>query len=222
MLFTAAVRLVRQSRSHRQINESPSAILPATRPSVFVMASVLAFAAHASPHPYSVDEMRNGLAMDGAFSAHRQERQTEGEGAAGPVAAAMSFIGVPYRWGGTSAETGFDCSGLVLAVYDKTIGPVLPRTAAQQAAATRKIDRSDIAPGDLVFFNTRRHKFSHVGIYVGEGKFIHAPRTGARVRIDDMHRKYWTRRFTGARRVPEAQVARHVPRQETPAAPNEV
>ena len=114
---------------------------------------------------------------------------------------AMGFIGVPYRRGGTSASTGFDCSGFVRAVYEKTVGMVLPRKAAQQAASTQVIDKKELQPGDLVFFNTMRRAFSHVGIYVGDGKFIHSPRSGSEVRVEDMRLSYWQRRFDGARRV---------------------
>ena len=117
------------------------------------------------------------------------------------VIGAMGFLGVPYRFGGTSIETGFDCSGFVKAIYEQSIGLVLPRSAAQQAAATQTIDKSELRPGDLVFFNTMRRAFSHVGIYVGGGKFIHAPKPGAQVRVEDMGGSYWARRFDGARRV---------------------
>jgi len=117
------------------------------------------------------------------------------------VVGAMGFLGVPYRRGGNSAESGFDCSGFVKAIYEQTIGLVLPRSAAQQAAATQTIDKSELKPGDLVFFNTMRHAFSHVGIYVGNGKFIHSPKPGAEVRVEDMGLAYWARRYDGARRV---------------------
>ncbi len=113
----------------------------------------------------------------------------------------MGFLGVPYRRGGESVETGFDCSGFVRAIYEQTLGLVLPRKADDQAAATQVIDRQDLKPGDLVFFNTMRRAFSHVGIYVGEGKFIHSPKPGAEVRVEDMSGSYWRRRFDGARRV---------------------
>ena len=117
------------------------------------------------------------------------------------VVTAMGFLGVPYRRGGNNAETGFDCSGFVRAMYEKTVGMVLPRRAAEQAAATERIEKKDLQPGDLVFFNTMKRAFSHVGIYVGEGKFIHAPKPGAQVRVEDMDKNYWQRRFDGARRV---------------------
>ncbi len=117
------------------------------------------------------------------------------------ITTAMGFVGVPYRRGGTSAEIGFDCSGFVRAAFEQAKGLVLPRRASEQAAATEVIDKKDLQPGDLVFFNTMRRAFSHVGIYLGEGKFIHSPRSGAQVRVEDMGSRYWQRRFNGARRV---------------------
>ena len=128
------------------------------------------------------------------------------------VVNAMGFLGVPYRRGGSSVETGFDCSGFVKAMYEQTVGMILPRRADEQAAATQKIDRQELQPGDLVFFNTMRRAFSHVGIYIGDNKFIHSPRPGAQVRVEDMGVSYWTKRFDGARRVLTAPVA------QTPAA----
>ncbi len=114
---------------------------------------------------------------------------------------AMGFLGVPYRRGGNSVETGFDCSGFVRAMYQQTIGLILPRSADQQAAATQTIEKSELQPGDLVFFNTMRRAFSHVGIYVGDNKFIHSPKPGSEVRVEDMRTGYWQTRFNGARRV---------------------
>lgn len=137
-----------------------------------------------------------GVGHKVADSAH-----TVADKASGLVVHAMGFLGVPYKRGGDSAETGFDCSGFVRAIYGQTVGLLLPRRADQQAAATQKIDKKDLRPGDLVFFNTMRRKFSHVGIYVGDNKFIHAPRTGSEVRVEDMGVSYWARRFNGARRV---------------------
>jgi cell wall-associated NlpC family hydrolase len=118
------------------------------------------------------------------------------------VTSALGFLGVPYRRGGNTAEGGFDCSGLVRAIYQQTAGLLLPRKASEQAAATDKIDKSELKPGDLVFFNTMRRAFSHVGIYIGNGKFVHAPKPGGEVRVDDLGASYWTKRFDGARRVP--------------------
>jgi cell wall-associated NlpC family hydrolase len=117
------------------------------------------------------------------------------------VMQAMGLLGVPYRSGGTSDEKGFDCSGFVRYMYEKSVGLVLPRRAEEQAKVTEEISRSELKPGDLVFFNTLKRTFSHVGIYVGDGKFIHAPRPGKAVRVDDMREAYWQQRFNGARRV---------------------
>lgn len=125
------------------------------------------------------------------------------EKASGLVMAAMNFIGVRYRRGGNSAEHGFDCSGFTRYVFEHSIGLVLPRRADQQAhnAGLAAIRREELRPGDLVFFNTMRRAFSHVGIYVGEGRFIHSPRSGGEVRIEDMRQAYWAQRFNGARRA---------------------
>jgi cell wall-associated NlpC family hydrolase len=121
------------------------------------------------------------------------------------VVAAMGFLGVPYKRGGNSFEQGLDCSGFVKLMYEQTVGLVLPRRSAEQAAATQPIDVSELQPGDLVFFNTLKATFSHVGIYVGDHKFIHSPRTGAVVRVEDMRVGYWKQRFDGARRVQQPQ-----------------
>ena len=130
------------------------------------------------------------------------------EKASGLVMAAMNFIGVPYRRGGNTAEQGFDCSGFTRYVFEHSIGLVLPRRADQQAheAGLASIKQEELRPGDLVFFNTMRRAFSHVGIYVGEGKFIHSPRTGGEVRIEDMRQAYWSKRFNGARRAEAARL----------------
>jgi cell wall-associated NlpC family hydrolase len=121
------------------------------------------------------------------------------------VLSAMHFLGARYRFGGTDEETGFDCSGFTRHVFENSVGLLLPRRSSEQANAPGllSIRQDDLKPGDLVFFNTMRSAFSHVGIYVGEGKFIHAPRTGSTVRVEDMRQDYWTRRFDGARRVPQ-------------------
>jgi cell wall-associated NlpC family hydrolase len=119
------------------------------------------------------------------------------------VMTAMSFLGVPYRLGGNSEQSGFDCSGFTRHIFENSIGLVLPRRADEQAttAGLLSIHRAELKPGDLVFFNTMKRTFSHVGIYVGDDKFIHSPRAGGAVRIEDMSDSYWARRFTGARRA---------------------
>ncbi|MEY2947741.1 MAG: Murein DD-endopeptidase MepH precursor [Pseudomonadota bacterium] len=128
-------------------------------------------------------------------------RSTFGGKASELVIQAMGLLGVPYKRGGMSEEKGFDCSGFVRHMFEKSVGLVLPRRAEEQAKVTEEITRSELKPGDLVFFNTMKRTFSHVGIYVGDGKFIHAPRPGKAVRVDDMREAYWQKRFNGARRV---------------------
>ncbi len=119
------------------------------------------------------------------------------------VLSAMNFLGVRYTRGGNSVENGFDCSGFTRHIFEMSVGLVLPRRADEQAkdSSLLSIRQDELKPGDLVFFNTMKRTFSHVGIYVGEGKFIHAPRTGSAVRVEDMRDSYWAKRFTGARRA---------------------
>ena len=135
------------------------------------------------------------------------------DGASGLVDSAMNFLGVRYKLGGNTAETGFDCSGFTRYVFENSLGRVLPHRADEQANAPElaKVEQKDLKPGDLVFFNTMRRTFSHVGIYLGDGKFIHSPRTGETVRIEDINISYWARHFTGARRVPELSDANGAP-----------
>ncbi|RZL90041.1 MAG: peptidoglycan endopeptidase [Variovorax sp.] len=166
---------------------------------------LIAFAAHAAPHLDRTDDTDPPHAEKGLMGQLQQVRQTAVDRTSDLVVTAIGFLGVPYRRGGNTAETGFDCSGFVRAMYNQTVGHLLPRRAEEQAAAGQKIDRGELKPGDLVFFNTMRRAFSHVGIYVGEGKFIHSPKPGAQVRVEDMSGSYWSRRFSGARRVQAAQ-----------------
>jgi cell wall-associated NlpC family hydrolase len=176
--------------------------------SVCVIVLSTCIAVQAAPAVSNADDeigrfvAEKGFAPDtGLLDKLGQVRQNVSTSASELVLTAMGFLGVPYRRGGNDADSGFDCSGFVKAMYANTVGRVLPRRAEQQAAVTSKIDKSELQPGDLVFFNTMKHAFSHVGIYVGEGKFIHSPKPGAQVRVEDMGQSYWQRRFDGARRV---------------------
>jgi cell wall-associated NlpC family hydrolase len=114
---------------------------------------------------------------------------------------ALDLIGIRYRRGGTSPESGFDCSGFVSHVFREGLGLYLPRSAKDMSRTGEVVGKDELQPGDLVFFNTMRRTFSHVGIYLGDSLFVHAPRTGGRVRIEDMRERYWVKRFNGARRV---------------------
>ena len=114
---------------------------------------------------------------------------------------AMNLLGIRYRRGGSSPEAGFDCSGFVSHVFQEGLGLVLPHSSKEMSKSGDAISRDDLRPGDLVFFNTMRTAFSHVGIYLGDNQFVHAPRSGGRVRIDDLRGSYWMKRFNGARRI---------------------
>lgn len=120
------------------------------------------------------------------------------------VLTALTYLDTPYRLGGQSADAGFDCSGFTRQVFSQSLGVALPRQADEQAQAAGLLNvrRNELRPGDLVFFNTLRRVYSHVGIYLGDGRFVHAPRTGAQVRVEQIGASYWSRRFTGARRHP--------------------
>ena len=118
---------------------------------------------------------------------------------------AMQLIGVRYRWGGNTPQSGLDCSGFVRYVFNDTFGFLLPRKSAQMSKVGLEITKEELRPGDLVFFNTMRHAFSHVGIYVGDNKFIHAPSRGKSIRVDDMTKAYWDKRYNGARRLDSVQ-----------------
>jgi cell wall-associated NlpC family hydrolase len=173
---------------------------------IFLLAC--SFAVQAAPQSSPPDEVDALVADKGLLSRLEGVGQTVANRTTNLVINAMGFLGVPYKRGGSNAETGFDCSGFVRAMYEQTIGLLLPRRADEQAAATEVIDRKDLQPGDLVFFNTMRRNFSHVGIYVGDGKFIHSPRSGAQIRVEDMATSYWDKRFNGARRVaPESEAS---------------
>jgi cell wall-associated NlpC family hydrolase len=114
---------------------------------------------------------------------------------------ALGLIGVDYKFGGTNPERGLDCSGLVRYVFQQVTGVILPRTSQEISRLGEKIPVAELMPGDLVFFNTRRLQFSHVGIYLGEDRFIHAPRQGGEVEIVTLSKGYWQKRFDGARRL---------------------
>ncbi len=183
-----------------------------------LIAFLFAASAQANP-PGAGDDMDRFLADRGLLVRIDQVRQSVSVRASELVVTAMGFLGVPYRRGGNTVETGFDCSGFVKAMFEQTTGLMLPRRAEQQAAAAQTIERSDLQPGDLVFFNTLQRAFSHVGIYVGGGKFIHSPKPGAEVRVENMGLAYWNHRFDGARRVstsaPETATFQALPTAET-------
>lgn len=119
-----------------------------------------------------------------------------------PLAAqAMSHLGISYRYGGKSPDTGFDCSGLVLYSAQQSLGLKLPPRADDQAQLGNYVRREDLKVGDLVFFNTMGRRYSHVGVYIGDDLFVHSPAKGGVVRVENMNMRYWDKRYTGARRL---------------------
>jgi len=130
------------------------------------------------------------------------ERATARAGEA--AARALDLVGIRYRRGGTLPETGFDCSGFVGYVFREGIGLILPRTSREISHSGTVVKKSELQPGDLVFFNTMRRTFSHVGIYLGDNFFVHAPASGGEVRVENMNAAYWGKRFNGARRIDPA------------------
>ena len=114
---------------------------------------------------------------------------------------ALAHLGTPYRTSGLSPQTGFDCSGLVAYVYREGVGMALPRNTFDLSRMGEPVERAALRPGDLVFYDTQRRAFSHVGIYLGEERFIHAPSSGGEVRVENLRADYWVRRYNGARRI---------------------
>lgn len=192
---------------------SPAAIArPARAAALAVVVSLSSFAALCAPDE-DADPVLRLLAEKGLLAAPSSApaatpaepgllRKVQ-DRASAMVIGAMNFIGVRYQRGGASAETGFDCSGFTRHVFEMSLGLVLPRRVDDQAVAPGlvAVERADLRPGDLVFFNTLRRTFSHVGIYIGANRFIHAPSSGKTVRTEDMSFAYWSQRFTGARRA---------------------
>jgi cell wall-associated NlpC family hydrolase len=146
------------------------------------------------------------LVLGGCSYAPQRDREPV-EPAATPEAAAeaalmaLALIGTPYAPRGASPDTGFDCSGLVAYVYSRALEISLPRNTFDLSKAGVAVAATELRPGDLVFYNTQHRPFSHVGIYLGEMRFVHAPSSGGAVRLENMRVGYWTRRFDGARRV---------------------
>jgi cell wall-associated NlpC family hydrolase len=165
--------------------------------------AVAACSAMVAPAAHAQGELlEEGLPRAGAPGAAAVAPLSRDAGAE-VVIAAMNFLDRPYRRGGDSVDTGFDCSGFTRHLFGQTLGIELPRRADEQAhdRSLMPVKRDALRAGDLVFFNTLRRSFSHVGIYLGDGRFIHAPRSGAQIRVESLSSAYWSRRFTGARRA---------------------
>ena len=136
----------------------------------------------------------------------RAETEPVGEQRAEALLQALLALGVDYRYGGKTIETGFDCSGLVAQVFREAYGIQLPHNARAQSEYGRRVGLAELRAGDLVFYNTLNRPYSHVGIYLGDGRFLHAPKTGAQVRVESISAAYWSKRFDGARRLKPASI----------------
>jgi cell wall-associated NlpC family hydrolase len=134
---------------------------------------------------------------------------------------ALGMLGIQYKFGGNSPDSGFDCSGLVRYVFAQVTGLSLPHNAAEQSKVGREISMEELRPGDLVFFNTRKFSFSHVGIYLGDNKFVHAPRKGKPVEVVELGNPYWAKAYNGARRLIETAHQGLVPHALAATAGNE-
>jgi len=140
----------------------------------------------------------------GAYLSNREQEYAQSnvpKSTTALASTALGVLGIKYRYGGETPDTGFDCSGLVIYAAEKSLGLKLPRRSAELARLGTSVKRNELKKGDLVFFNTRGRRFSHVGIYLGDRKFVHAPRTGSVVRIESMDISYWQKRYNGARRL---------------------
>ena len=134
----------------------------------------------------------------------KAETAPVGERRAEALLQALLALGLDYRYGGNSPETGFDCSGLVAHVFREAYGIRLPQNARAQSEYGVRVSLAELRAGDLLFYNTLNRPFSHVGIYLGDGRFVHAPKTGAQVRVESIQGRYWMKRFDGARRIQAA------------------
>jgi cell wall-associated NlpC family hydrolase len=172
---------------HRRAGAGAAAVVAAA---LFAFAPVAA--AQDAPER-SLAETANATVRDAATNAWRTAQDL--------TSSALDLIGIRYRWGGATPETGLDCSGLVQFVFQQVTGATLPRSAKEMSRLGDKVALSDLKSGDLVFFNTRHFAFSHVGIYVGDNRFIHAPRRGREVEMATIDKRYWQKRFDGARRL---------------------
>lgn len=149
----------------------------------------------ASPEMLLASDINQLIAMD-VDKPVRADGRVEGL-----LKRALTLIGTPYRWGGSSPDAGFDCSGLVGYVFRTALGIELPRVSRDMAQNGERVERAALTAGDLVFFGRGGNRIDHVGIYLGEGRFVHAPRSGKDVMVSELNSGYWATRFKSARRV---------------------
>ncbi len=171
-------------------------MIAAMKKTITILAGLIAFSV---PPALAADEVTDSAVVSSVTVS--AEAGSYFERARELVMHTLALIGVNYKYGGGSPDSGFDCSGLVSHVFKEVIGLTLPRDSQSMSRVGAKVDKTELQPGDLVFFNTRRRPFSHVGIYIGEERFVHAPSRGRDVEVSNMHSRYWNNRYNGARRV---------------------
>lgn len=155
----------------------------------------------ARPDAPAPDKSQSSLATEASIAASSETLTESLSKGMHIVSEASKYMGIPYRWGGTSPQTGFDCSGFVQFVFRHTLNIKLPRMPVDMSRLGARVSREELAPGDLVFFNTRGGRFTHVGIYVNDSQFIHSPMPGTRVTVSRMDSTYYRHRFTYAVRI---------------------
>ena len=181
-------------------------IKQATLCALAALAFGLAPAAHAAPEGLDNDALerliRERTEHDGHSNSSSSGRRSSGsqDEAGDLIMNAMSLIGLSYRFGGNSPTQGLDCSGFMQYIFKRSMGITLPRTSAEMATVGQQVDRANLRPGDMVFFGSGG-RVSHVGMYIGNDRFIHAPRTGRDIEITSMNGNYWKSRYITARRV---------------------
>lgn len=173
----------------------------------FARAAVAAALLWCGTVPVSAEESSGATPIAPTASAPVSPAPLQRDPAAEVVFRALSLLGVNYRWGGNTVETGLDCSGLVRLVFHDALGLPLPRRSDEISRVGGDVSPTELQPGDLVFFNTLRRAFSHVGIYIGNNQFVHAPSSGGAVRVENLGASYWSTRFDGARRLLDTEAA---------------
>ncbi|MEN5165333.1 C40 family peptidase [Achromobacter kerstersii] len=149
-----------------------------------------------------------GMLVVQKFKRERQRQAQSGVNSDNAmVSEALNYLGIRYRFGGSTPDTGFDCSGLVAYSAERSLGLKLPRNAAEIAQQGVSVAKNELKAGDLVFFNTMGRRYSHVGIYLGDDRFVHSPSAGGVVRVESMTMAYWTKRYNGARRLDNSLMA---------------
>lgn len=164
-----------------------------------LLALTSASCAAVEPAPAITDNQVDAQALTQAATDDHPENWSER--AREVLVNALSLTGVKYKYGGSSPETGFDCSGFVRYVFKQAASLTLPHSALAISQLGKTVAKEELQPGDLVFFNTLRSTFSHVGIYLGNNRFIHSPSAGGQVRVESMQDSYWTKHFSGAQRM---------------------